>query len=93
MSDADNFCFYHTPGVWKAVLKGKTIHIRMVGMHGRHFGRPVQPYYVESFAWLKDNIEGGRVKYELLRRGQYERIIALPLLPHTFWPWHHYRWW
>ena len=47
---------------------------------GRHFGRPVQPYYIESLAWLKDDIEGHRVNHELLRRDQYERVVALPLL-------------
>jgi len=49
---------------------------------GRHFDRLAQPYYIESLAWLKDSPEGRRVKYELLRRDQYERIVALPLL-HT----------
>ena len=61
---------------------------------GRHFGRPVQPYYAESLAWLKENIEGRRIKCELLRRDQYERVVALPLLPRTFRPWHYCRrWW
>jgi endonuclease YncB( thermonuclease family) len=61
---------------------------------GRHFGRPLQPYYNESLAWLKENIEGRRIKCELLRRDQYERVVALPLLPRTFRPWRHCRrWW
>jgi endonuclease YncB( thermonuclease family) len=61
---------------------------------GRHFGRPAQPYYTESLAWLKENIEGRRIKCELLRRDQYERVVALPLLPRTFRPWQHCRrWW
>lgn len=54
---------------------------------GAHFGRPEQPYYTESIAWLKENIEGRRIKCELLRRDQYERVVALPLLPRTFRPW------
>jgi endonuclease YncB( thermonuclease family) len=60
---------------------------------GGHFGRPMQPFYTESLAWLKENIEGRRIKCELLRRDQYERVVALPLLPRTFWPWRHYRRW
>jgi endonuclease YncB( thermonuclease family) len=61
---------------------------------GGHFGRPAQPYYAESLAWLKENIEGRRIKCELLRRDQYERVVALPLLPRTSRPWRHCRrWW
>ena len=58
---------------------------------GGHFGRSLQPYYTESLAWLKENIEGRRIKCELLRRDQYERVVALPLLPRTFRPWHYCR--
>ena len=54
---------------------------------GGHFGRPAQPYFTESIAWLKENIEGRRIKCELLRRDHYERVVALPLLPPTFRPW------
>jgi hypothetical protein len=39
------------------------------------------PYSAEARAWLKDNIEGRRIKCQLLRRDQYQRIVALPLLP------------
>lgn len=91
------FKFRHVPPITKRGLKGKTIHIRMAGMdapEGGHFGRPVQPYYTESLAWLKENIEGRRIKCELLQRDQYERVVALPLLPRTFRPWRHCRrWW
>ena len=54
---------------------------------GAHFGRQEQPYYTESIAWLKENIEGRRIKCELLSRDQYGRVVALPLLPRTFRPW------
>ena len=61
---------------------------------GSHFGRPAQPYYLDSLAWLKENILGRRIKCELLRRDQYNRVVALPLLPRSFWPWRHSRrWW
>jgi hypothetical protein len=62
-------------------------------LQGPHFGRLAQPRYAESLAWLKDNIEGRRIKCELLRRDQYNRVVALPLLPRTFRPWRHCRWW
>jgi endonuclease YncB( thermonuclease family) len=61
---------------------------------GGHFGRLAQPHYTEAIAWLKENIEGRRIKCELLKRDQYERVVALPLLPRTFHPWRHFRrWW
>ena len=61
---------------------------------GGHFGRPTQPHYLEALAWLKGNIEGRRIKCELLSRDQYGRVVALPLLPRTFRPWRHCRrWW
>ena len=54
----------------------------------------MQPHYTEALAWLKENIEGRRIKCELLRRDQYGRVVALPLLPRTFRPWRHCRrWW
>ncbi|KAF8496188.1 nuclease [Russula emetica] len=89
--------FRHVPSIAKRGLTGKTIHIRIAGMdapEGPHFGRLAQPHYNEAITWLKENIEGRRIKCELLRRDQYERVVALPLLPRTFWPWRHYRrWW
>ena len=48
------------------------------------------PYSAEALAWLKDNIEGRRVKCQLLRRDQYQRVVALPLLPRRgrgWWRW------
>ena len=43
------------------------------------------PYYPEALAWLKDNIQGRRVKCQLIRRDQYQRVVALPLLPRRGW--------
>ncbi|KAH9990103.1 hypothetical protein BJV77DRAFT_1151171 [Russula vinacea] len=99
VGDADNFRLYHTPGFgWRGLLKfrhvpatnrglkGQTIHIRMAGMdapEGSHFGRSAQPYAAEALAWLKENVEGRRIKCQLLRRDQYNRVVALPLLPHA----------
>jgi len=108
VGDADNFRLYHTPGFgWRGLLKfrhvpttyrglkGKTIHIRMAGMdapEGSHFGRPAQPYSVEALAWLKENVQGRRIKCQLLRCDQYKRVVALPLIPHTPWPWRRRGW-
>jgi endonuclease YncB( thermonuclease family) len=50
---------------------------------GSHFGRSAQPYAAEALAWLKENVEGRRIKCQLLRRDQYNRVVALPLLPHA----------
>jgi endonuclease YncB( thermonuclease family) len=108
VGDADNFRLYHTPGFgWRGLLKfrhvpvtyrglrGQTIHIRMAGMdapEGSHFGRSAQPYAAEALAWLKENVEGRRIKCQLLRRDQYNRVVALPLLPRAvLQPWR-WRW-
>jgi endonuclease YncB( thermonuclease family) len=55
-----------------------------------HFGRPAQPYSAQALEWLKENVEGRYIKCQLLRRDQYQRIVALPLLPRRHWRW---RWW
>lgn len=62
-------------------------------IQGAHFGRPAQPYAAEALAWLKENVEGRRVKCQLLRCDQYKRVVALPLLPRTFWPRRRRGWW
>jgi len=101
VGDADNFRLYHTPGFgWRGPLrfrhvppthrelKEKTIHIRMAGIdapEGSHFGRPAQPYADDALAWLKNTIGGRRIKCQLLRRDQYQRVVALPLLPRRSW--------
>ncbi|KAI0283522.1 hypothetical protein BC826DRAFT_1059767 [Russula brevipes] len=103
VGDADNFRFYHTPGFgWRGPfkfrripttrreLKDQTIHIRMAGMDApelSHFGNPAQPHAPEALAWLKEHVEGRRIKCQLLRRDQYVRVVALPLLPRHRWEW------
>ena len=52
-----------------------------------HFGNPAMPYSAEALAWLKDNVEGRRIKCQLLRRDQYQRVVALPLVPRRGWGW------
>ncbi|KAG6872685.1 hypothetical protein C0995_007663 [Termitomyces sp. Mi166 len=96
VGDADNFRLYHTPpfgfrwpfkfrripSVTKE-LKDETLHIRIAGMdapEGAHFGRPAQPYFTESLAWLRGKISGKSVYCQLLRRDQYSRIVANVLL-------------
>ena len=51
-----------------------------------HFGKPAQAHSDEALAWLKEQIDGRRLKCQLIQRDQYGRIVALPLLPH-------HRWW
>ncbi|KAI0063542.1 SNase-domain-containing protein [Artomyces pyxidatus] len=102
VGDADNFRIYHTPGIgWKwplkfrrvpsAVkeLKDKTIHIRMAGVdapEAAHFGRPAQPYAEEALSWLKNQVEGKTVYCQVLRKDQYSRIVAIPLLSPRIFP-------
>ncbi|KAH7882694.1 SNase-domain-containing protein [Phlebopus sp. FC_14] len=102
VGDADNFRLYHTPGIgWrrpfkvrhvpkvKGELKDQTIHIRIAGVdapEGSHFGRPAQPHAEESLAWLKSRIEGQIVYCQLIRRDQYNRVVAHPLIPRRFVP-------
>ena len=61
-------------------------------IQGSHFGRPAQPYAAEALAWLKENVQGRRIKCQLLRCDQYKRVVALPLIPHTPWPWRRRGW-
>jgi len=84
-----------TSGSSSLIFFSKTLHNpNLIFKQGPHFGRPGQLHYTEAIAWLKENIQGRRIKCELLKRDQYERVVALPLLPCTFWPWRHYlRWW
>ncbi|KAH0579909.1 hypothetical protein H2248_002732 [Termitomyces sp. 'cryptogamus'] len=92
VGDADNFRLYHTPPLgfrWpfkfrrvpsiNKELKDETIHIRIAGVdapEGPHFGRPAQPYFTESFAWLRGKILGKSIYCQLLRRDQYSRIVS-----------------
>ncbi|CED85370.1 mitochondrion protein [Phaffia rhodozyma] len=74
-------------------LRGETIHIRIAGVdapEAAHFGRPAQPLSAEALAFLKSEIEGQDVDCLLFSRDQYGRIVALPLIPRSnfpFLPW------
>ncbi|EIN05748.1 nuclease [Punctularia strigosozonata HHB-11173 SS5] len=97
VGDADNFRLYHTPGFgWRwplkfrrvpsiaKELKDETIHIRMAGIdapEAAHFGRPSMPYAAEALAWLKQTVDGKAIYCQLIRRDQYFRIVAVPVLP------------
>ncbi|KAG6906309.1 hypothetical protein DXG01_014645 [Tephrocybe rancida] len=64
---------------WVKDLKDKTLSIRIAGVdapEAAHFGRPAQPYSAESLAWLRETIQGKTVYCQLLRRDQYNRIVA-----------------
>ncbi|KAI9435460.1 hypothetical protein H4582DRAFT_1969525 [Lactarius indigo] len=101
VGDGDNFRLYHTPGFgWRGLLKfrhiprrsrelvGKTIHIRMAAIDAperSHFGKPAQAQADEALAWLKEHVHGRRIKCQLFQRDQYGRIVALPILPRSWW--------
>ncbi|KAL1860579.1 hypothetical protein VTK73DRAFT_7268 [Phialemonium thermophilum] len=92
VGDGDNFHLFHTPGGrlagWGWLRKipkdrkeaqGRTIHIRIAGVdapEGAHFGRPAQPYAAEALAFLRSYILGRRVRAEIYRRDQYDRVVA-----------------
>ncbi|KAM6493213.1 hypothetical protein JOM56_011347 [Amanita muscaria] len=92
VGDGDGFRLFHTPllrigAVPKtkkgmhdfADLKDQTIRIRIAGAdapEGAYFGRPAQPFAVESHDWLKNKISGKKVYCQLLQRDQYSRLVA-----------------
>ncbi|KAA1467022.1 hypothetical protein DENSPDRAFT_831977 [Dentipellis sp. KUC8613] len=102
VGDADNFRLYHTPGIgWRwpfkfrrvptasRDLRSQTIHIRIAGVdapEGAHFGRPAQPFADEALEWLRSQVGGKQIYCQLLRRDQYNRVVATPLLPPRFLP-------
>ncbi|TFK37557.1 hypothetical protein BDQ12DRAFT_684869 [Crucibulum laeve] len=72
------FKFRRIPFVTKE-LKDQTLHIRIAGVdapENAHFGRPAQPYAVESLEWLRRKILGKTVYCQVLRRDQYGRIVS-----------------
>lgn len=99
VTDPDNFRIYHTPGGlalgwhWlrnvpetQKELSGQTLHIRIAGIDApemAHFGNPAQPYSDTAMAWLKEVLEGRRVRVYTLRRDQYERVVATAFLRRT----------
>ncbi|KAF8622606.1 hypothetical protein AX15_006864 [Amanita polypyramis BW_CC] len=94
VGDADGFRLYHTPEInFRKVpttpkeLKGQTISIRIAGVdapEGAHFGRPAQPFAIESHTWLKKRILKKKVYCQLLHRDQYSRIVANVHVPGLF---------
>lgn len=71
-----------------------TIHVRLAGVDApecAHFGQPGQAYGPEARAWLAAYLDRRRVRFQLLRRDQYGRAVAmvwvrrgLSLLPFPF---------
>ena len=52
----------------------------MLLCQGNHFGRPEQPYFRESLAWLKNEVEGKTVYCRPVRRDQYNRTVSCAFL-------------
>ncbi|KAG6331059.1 hypothetical protein ID866_8028 [Astraeus odoratus] len=70
-------------------LKDQTIHIRVAGVdapEGAYFGRPGQPHAEESLSWLRKRVEGKVIWCQLVRKDQYGRIVAVPVIPYRFIP-------
>ncbi|WOO81283.1 putative endonuclease LCL3 [Vanrija pseudolonga] len=96
VGDGDNFRLYHTPGpFWRyplklrrvpsspKELKDNTLSIRIAGVdapENAHFGNPAQPYAKEALDWLTKAVLGKRMKCQLLRKDQYNRIVAVPYI-------------
>lgn len=92
VGDGDGFHLFHTPGGrlagwgWlrripktRTDRKGQTIPIRLAGVdapEGAHFGRPGQPGAAEALTFLSDYILNRRVRAQIYKRDQYNRIVA-----------------
>ncbi|KAJ4987404.1 nuclease domain containing protein [Stagonosporopsis vannaccii] len=70
---------------WKTVptkrdqLMKQTLHIRIAGVDApelAHWGREAQPYSKEALEMLTDLILNRRVRAQLYRRDQYDRVVA-----------------
>ena len=64
-------------------LKDETLHIRIAGVDApemAHFGNPAQPHAQESLDWLRATLLGRRMRCQLLRKDQYNRIVRRLLL-------------
>ncbi|TXT13805.1 hypothetical protein VHUM_01172 [Vanrija humicola] len=102
VGDGDNFRLYHTPGpFWRyplklrrvptspKELKDNTLSIRIAGVdapENAHFGNPAQPYAKEALEWLTKTVLGKRMKCQLLRKDQYNRIVAVPYIARPILP-------
>ncbi|KAJ4355289.1 putative endonuclease lcl3 [Ascochyta clinopodiicola] len=70
---------------WKTVptkrneLMKQTLHIRIAGVDApelAHWGREAQPYSKEALEMLTDLILNRRVRVQIFRRDQYDRVVA-----------------
>ncbi|KAF2636696.1 SNase-domain-containing protein [Massarina eburnea CBS 473.64] len=70
---------------WKQVpstkdkLQNNTIHIRIAGVDApelAHWGREAQPFSKEAHNWLIAYIHNRRVRANIFRRDQYDRVVA-----------------
>jgi endonuclease YncB( thermonuclease family) len=60
-------------------VSSRQIPIRLAGIdapEGAHFGRTAQPFAAEALQWLSDYVLGRRVRAYILKRDQYERVVA-----------------
>ncbi|TEB20863.1 staphylococcal nuclease [Coprinellus micaceus] len=74
----------------RAGLSENTIHIRLAGVdapEAPHFGKVGQPFATESRQWLSDKILNKSVYCQLMRRDQYNRVVAHVFLPSQLFKW------
>lgn len=97
VGDADNFRFYHTPGLARLRpvptdrkdLKDQTLSIRLAGVdapEGPHFGKPTQPFYNEALAHLTSLVHHKKIVVQPQSRDRYGRIVGIAWVPRLFFP-------
>ncbi|KAH6904434.1 mitochondrial protein [Coprinopsis sp. MPI-PUGE-AT-0042] len=86
---------YHWPFKLRSVpsarkeLTSETLHVRLAGVdapESAYFGRPEQPGAATAKAWLTDQILGRKVYVRLIRKDQYQRVVAHVHRPWRFFP-------
>ena len=67
-------------------LKDQTLHIRIAAVdapENAHFGNPAQPFAKESWDWMKKLLTNKRVKVQLIRKDQYQRVVSAQTLAYA----------
>uniref|UniRef100_A0A7S1EQF4 TNase-like domain-containing protein n=1 Tax=Timspurckia oligopyrenoides TaxID=708627 RepID=A0A7S1EQF4_9RHOD len=69
-------------------LSETTIHVRLAGVDApecAHFGQVGQKHGPEALEWLRNRIQGKRVTIQVLKRDQYERVVATAWVKPSWW--------
>jgi endonuclease YncB( thermonuclease family) len=65
--------------ITRLTYRAEQIHVRIAGIDApelAHFGRPAQPFGKEALEFLTSYLINRRVRVQLWRRDQYERVVA-----------------